>query len=104
MHAGTECDLLDGPSNRAKNGTYNKKQLLEDRADTLICQYTDLLCYNVPNLVVAWSTARDCGRSLAMMAGSSPATGMDVCSKCCAILQVVFCDGPITRLEESYRV
>jgi hypothetical protein len=49
-----------------------------------------------------------CGRSVAGVAGSNPARGMDVCLLCLyVVLSCVgrgLCDGLITRPEESYRV
>ena len=42
-----------------------------------------------------------CGHSLAGIAGSIQAGGMDVC---CVLSGRGLCDGPITRPEESYRV
>jgi hypothetical protein len=53
--------------------------------------------------VAARSTAWNCGRSLAGIADSSPAGGMDV-SGCCVLLGRGLCNGPITRPGESYRV
>jgi len=43
-----------------------------------------------------------CGRSLAGIAGSNPAGGMDVCCECCVLSGRGLCDGLITRPEESY--
>jgi hypothetical protein len=44
-----------------------------------------------------------CGCSLAGIAGSNPARGMDVCILC-VLSGRGLCDGPVTRPEESYRV
>jgi hypothetical protein len=43
------------------------------------------------------------GRSLAGIAASNPAGGMDVC-QCCVLSRRGLCDGPIACLEESYRL
>jgi hypothetical protein len=53
--------------------------------------------------VAARSKSWHCGRSLAGIAGSKPAGGMDV-SVCCVLSGRGLCDGPITRPGESYRV
>jgi hypothetical protein len=45
-----------------------------------------------------------CGRSLAGIAGSNPAGGMDVCQECCVLSGRGLCDGLITRPEVSYRL
>ena len=45
-----------------------------------------------------------CSRSLDGVAGSKPAGVMDVCFECCVLSGAVLCEGPIIRLEESYRV
>jgi hypothetical protein len=58
-------------------------------------------CKPVP--VAARSKARFCGRSLAGIAGSTPAGGMDVCLLC-VLLGRGLCDGSIIRPEESYRM
>ena len=54
--------------------------------------------------VAARSKAWVCGRSLAGIAGSIPAGGMDVCLLLTLyVAQIeVFCEGPITRPGESY--
>ena len=46
-----------------------------------------------------------CGRSIAAIAGSNPAEGMDICLLCllCRVGSGL-CDELITRPEESYRV
>jgi hypothetical protein len=51
------------------------------------------------------SKARFCNRSLAGIAGSNPAGGMDifVCCECCVLSGRGLRDGLITRPEESYR-
>jgi len=54
-----------------------------------------------PRRVTARSKACFCGRSLAGIASSNPAGGMDVC---CVLSGIGFCDGPIPRPEEFYRV
>jgi hypothetical protein len=58
--------------------------------------------------MAARSKAYVCGRSVAGVAVSNPARGMDVCLLCLyVVLSFVgrgLCDGLITRLEESYRV
>jgi hypothetical protein len=43
-------------------------------------------------------------RSLAGIVGSHPAEVMDVCVECCVLSGRGFCDGLITRPEESYRL
>ena len=46
-----------------------------------------------------------CGRSLAGIAGSNPARGMDVCLMNVVVLSGTgLCKGPIPRPDESYRV
>jgi hypothetical protein len=46
-----------------------------------------------------------CGRSLAGITGSSPAAAWkSVCCEFCVLSGRGFCDGPITRAEESYRL
>jgi hypothetical protein len=58
----------------------------------------------IPISVAAPSKSWVCGRSLAGIAGSSAAWGMNVCLLSVGCCQVeVFCGGPITRPEESYR-
>jgi len=42
-----------------------------------------------------------CGRSLAGIASSNPAEGMDVCHECCVLSGRGFCFVLITRPEES---
>jgi len=54
--------------------------------------------------VSARSKPQVCGRSLAGIAGSSPAGGMNVSCECSVLLGKDLCDGLITRPEESYRV
>ena len=44
------------------------------------------------------------GLSLAGIAGSNPADGMDVSRECFFLSRRGFCDGPITRPEESHLV
>jgi hypothetical protein len=68
-------------------------------------------CYNMryitrtwPIPVAAWPKVRVCGRSLAVIASSNPAVGMDVCRECRVFSSRGLCDGPITHPEESYRV
>jgi hypothetical protein len=53
---------------------------------------------------VCLSKAWVCVRSLAEIAGSNPAGGMDVCCDCFVLSGRGFCVGLITRPEESYRV
>ena len=55
-----------------------------------------------PIPVVARSKAWVCGRSLAGIAGSNPAVGIDLCSECRVLSRRGI--GPITRPKESYRV
>jgi hypothetical protein len=59
-----------------------------------------------PILVAAWCNAWVCGRSLARIAGSNPAGGMDVCILwvLCVLSGRGLCDRPITCPEESYRM
>ena len=45
-----------------------------------------------------------CGLSLAGIAGSNPAGGMDVSFECCVLSGRGSYNGPITHPEESYRV
>ena len=52
--------------------------------------------------MAARSKACVCGRSLAGIADSNPAGGMDLCSECCVLSRRGL--GPITRPEESYRM
>ena len=52
--------------------------------------------------MAALSKAWYCGRSLAGIADSNPAGGIDLCSECCVLSRRGL--GPITRPEESYRV
>ena len=54
--------------------------------------------------VAARSKAWVCGRSLAEIAGSNAAGGMDVCCECCVLSGRGLWDGLITRPEEYYRV
>jgi hypothetical protein len=56
-----------------------------------------------PIPVAAWYKAWVRGRSLAVIAGSNPAGGMDVCLSI-MLSSRGLCDGLITRPEESYRV
>ena len=42
----------------------------------------------MPVLVTSRSKAQVCGRSLAGIAGSNPAVGMDVCYECCVFLRL----------------
>jgi hypothetical protein len=62
----------------------------------------------MPIPVSARSKTEVCGYLAAGIAGSIPARDMDVCLLCLyVVLSCVgtgLCDGPITRLEESYRV
>jgi hypothetical protein len=52
--------------------------------------------------------SRVCGRLVAEVAGSNPATGMDVCLLCLYVVLSCagrgLCDGLITLTQESYRV
>ena len=52
--------------------------------------------------MAAWSNSWVCGRSLAGIVGSNSTGG--VCCECCLLTGRGFCDGLITRREESYRV
>ena len=45
-----------------------------------------------------------CGRSLAGIAGSNPAGGMDVSWECCMLSGRGLCEGLISRPEKSYRL
>jgi hypothetical protein len=56
------------------------------------------------NPVAAQSMACVCDRSLAAIAGSNPARGIDVCDLWMFCVVRGLCDGPIARPEESYRV
>jgi hypothetical protein len=64
--------------------------------------------YQKPITVAARSKAQVCGRSVAGVADSNLARGMDVCLLCLyVVLSCVgrgLCVGLITRPEESYRV
>jgi hypothetical protein len=61
--------------------------------------------YSQPIPVAARSKAFGCGRSLARIAGSNPAGGMDaVPCECCVLSGRGLCDELITGPEESYRV
>ena len=51
--------------------------------------------------MAAWPKAWVCGRSLAGIAGSNPAEGMDVCHECCVLSGRGFCFGLITHAEET---
>ena len=44
------------------------------------------------------------GRSSDEIVDSNPTGGMDVCCECCVLSDRGFCDEPITRPEESYRL
>jgi hypothetical protein len=58
-----------------------------------------------PIPVATLSKAWVCGRSLAEIAGSNTARGMDIFyCECCVLSGRGLCIGLITRLEESYRV
>jgi hypothetical protein len=63
-----------------------------------------VLWETVPIPVAARSKAWVCGRSLAGIAGSNLAGGMDVCRDYCVLSGRGLCDWPITRPEESYQV
>jgi hypothetical protein len=54
--------------------------------------------------VAEWSKASVCGRSLAGIAVSNPAGGMDVCEscECCVLSGRGLSDGPIPRPEKFY--
>jgi len=54
--------------------------------------------------VVLRSKKWACSRSLAGIADSNPARGMNVCCKCCVLSGRGICDGLISRPEESYRL
>jgi hypothetical protein len=54
--------------------------------------------------VSALSKAWVCGLSLAGIAASNPAGCMGVSCECFLLSGRGLCDGPISRLEESYRV
>ena len=55
----------------------------------------------VPVSVAAQSKAWVCGHSLAGIAGSIPARGMDVCRECCVLSGRSLCVRLITRPEDS---
>ena len=59
------------------------------------------LINKMPMSVAERSKATVYGRSLARIAGSSPAGGMDVCD-CFLLSGGGLCDGPIPHPEESY--
>jgi len=54
--------------------------------------------------VAARSKVCVCGRSRAGIVGSNPTGVMDVCCECCVLSGRGFCDGLITRQEESNRL
>jgi hypothetical protein len=58
--------------------------------------------------VISWADGPGgravCGRSLAGIAGSNPSWGMDMYFVRVVLSGRGLCDGPITRLEKSYRV
>jgi hypothetical protein len=54
--------------------------------------------------VAARSEAWVCGRTLAAIAGSIPAMGIEICCECCVSSGRDFCVGLIARPEESHRV
>ena len=58
----------------------------------------------VPILLAARSKVWVCDRTLAGIAGSNPAGGMDVCRDCCVLSSRGLCDGLINSPEECYRV
>jgi len=59
----------------------------------------------MPIPVAARFKAWVCGRSLAgIMVRIPPGAWMFVCCECCTLSSRGFCDGLITRLEESYRL
>jgi hypothetical protein len=66
------------------------------------------IVYTLPIQEAARSKAYIGGLFVAVIAGSNPAEGMDVCILCLyAVLSCVgrgLCDGLITRQEESYHV
>ena len=68
--------------------------------------YIVLIAGRVPIPVAELSKARVCGRSLAGIAGSNSAGGIDICDSCewCVLSGRGLCDGPIPRPEESYRL
>jgi hypothetical protein len=59
---------------------------------------------NKPLSVAAKSKGWVYGRSFDRIACSNPASGMDVSCECCVLSGRGFCDGPIPRPEESYRI
>jgi hypothetical protein len=59
---------------------------------------------DMPIPVTARSKPWVCGCSLAGIAGSSPAGGMNVSCVCSVLSGIGLCDGLITRPEEFYRV
>jgi len=54
--------------------------------------------------VAARSKAWVCGSSIAGVARSNPARSMEVCRECCVLSGGGFCEGLITRPEESFRM
>ena len=69
-------------------------------------EWLNLLLMNMytPIPVAARSKHWVCGCSLAGIAGSNPAGVMNVCRECWVLSGRGLCDGPIPRLEESYRL
>ena len=61
----------------------------------------EYLCIS-PVPAIARSKVRVCIFSLAGIAGSNPAGGMDVCRECCVLRGRGLCFGLITCREESY--
>jgi hypothetical protein len=68
------------------------------------CCYLTFLYLLWPIPVAARSKEWVCGCSLAGIADSNPAGGMDVCCECCVLSGRGLCDGPITRPEEFHWV
>ena len=68
----------------------------------LYFKYTKRYISPVP--VAGRSKAWVCGRSLAGIVGSNPASSMDVCYECCELSGRGLCVGLISRAEESYSV
>ena len=62
------------------------------------------MCLISPIPVAAPSKAWVCGRSLAGVAGSIPSGDIYSCCEYFVLSCRGLCDGPITRLEDSYRM
>jgi hypothetical protein len=68
-------------------------------------RFVPIMSAITPVPVTTRSKAWVCCRSLLAIMGSNPAGAWkSVCCECCVLLGKGFCNGPITRPEESYRV